>query len=148
MVLAKVPQALLTCEAEEWQRHGDGNVDAHLRGGLALQYWWANSQRTRVLTCTPPAMHAAQVHTCCCQMSRLISSSGSHPGTHRLTMPTSTSLWKRRAAAPLPVKMAVPLPCSLALMSAMASSSVSTWQGERGARVAGSQALKRSKGGN
>ena len=41
-------------------------------------------------------------------------------------MPTSTSDWKRRAAAPELVNSAVPLPCSLALMSAMASSRVST----------------------
>ena len=40
-------------------------------------------------------------------------------------MPTWTPRWKRRAASPLEVKIAVPLPYGLALISAIASSTVS-----------------------
>ena len=45
----------------------------------------------------------------------------------QLTMPTSTSFWNLRAAGPERVKRAVPLPCSLLLMMATASSSVSAY---------------------
>ena len=38
------------------------------------------------------------------------------------TMPTSTSNWNRRAAPPSLVKIAVPLPYGLALISSTASS--------------------------
>jgi hypothetical protein len=37
-------------------------------------------------------------------------------------MPTSTSFWKRRAAPPSLVKIAVPLPYGLLLISSMACS--------------------------
>jgi hypothetical protein len=40
-------------------------------------------------------------------------------------MPTFTPRWNRRAASPLEVKMAVPLPYGLALISAIASSTLS-----------------------
>ena len=43
-------------------------------------------------------------------------------GTLMPIMPTFTPRWKRRAASPLEVKMAVPLPYGLALTSSMASS--------------------------
>ena len=42
-------------------------------------------------------------------------------------MPTSTSFWNLRAAGPERVKRAVPLPCSLLLIMATASSSVSAY---------------------
>ena len=41
-------------------------------------------------------------------------------------MPTLTPRWNRRAASPLEVKIAVPLPYGLALTIAIASSTVST----------------------
>jgi hypothetical protein len=45
-----------------------------------------------------------------------------------LTMPTSTSRWNLRAAAPERVNTAVPLPYSFALTKRMASSRLSTWR--------------------
>src|SRR5262245_14012673 len=51
---------------------------------------------------------------------------GTGIGTLTPIMPTVTSRWNRRAASPLAVKTAVPLPYGLALMSAIASSRVST----------------------
>lgn len=46
--------------------------------------------------------------------------------SHALTIPTSTSCWNLRAAAPERVKMAVPLPYSFAFTNWMASSRLST----------------------
>ncbi|MDT4847129.1 hypothetical protein FQZ97_811780 [compost metagenome] len=50
---------------------------------------------------------------------------GTGIGTLMPTWPTSMSSWKRRAAAPDCVKIAVPLPFGLLLISSMASSMVS-----------------------
>jgi hypothetical protein len=54
-------------------------------------------------------------------------------GTLMPTWPTSISSWNLRAAAPLWVKMAVPLPLGLALMNSMASSMSRFGQAQHGA---------------
>ena len=46
-------------------------------------------------------------------------------------IPTWTPRWNRRAASPLEVKIAVPLPYGLALISSIASSTVSTRSTDR-----------------
>lgn len=51
---------------------------------------------------------------------------GTGTGTLMPIMPTLTRRWNRRAASPLPVNRAVPLPYGLALTRSMASSSEST----------------------
>lgn len=56
---------------------------------------------------------------------------GTGMGTLIPTWPASISRWKRPAVAPERVKMAVPLPYSLALIMSMASSMVSTFKQTR-----------------
>ena len=51
--------------------------------------------------------------------------SGTGMGTLIPTIPTSTSVWNFLAAGPLRVKIAVPLPCWLLLITSRASSKVS-----------------------
>ena len=102
------------CEGEEWQGNWDGHIDAHLRSTTGI------SEAVRILLVWSTYLAARKD-------SLSVPTGLQNDTLQQLTMPTSTSFWNLRAAGPERVKRAVPLPCSLLLMMATASSSVSAY---------------------